>query len=92
MPGSVIETYAEDVLKDNLKSFDMGLVLGIEYQFNNRIFVEARYTTSFFNQLTSKLDISSVEAESTKMDWKDELGIRPSVRYSSLQIGIGYRF
>ena len=81
-----------DFLADNLKKFDIGATLGVEYAFKNGIFVDARYNISFLNKLKSEIDPSAIYEGDEKINIKDELGVQPKIKYSSIQIGVGFRF
>ena len=93
-----IKDLAKDVVKDNIKKFDVGAALGVEYEFDCGAFIDFRYNISFLNSLKKKIDISSVdkamggEGNVDKIDVKAMTGIQPTVRYSAIQVGLGYRF
>lgn len=83
---------AGDLLKDNVKGFDIGASLGAEYRFNNGLFVDFRYTFSFMNKIKSDLDLSAIDTETEDMNYDDAIGITPRAKSSAIQFGLGYRF
>ena len=100
-----IKNVCSDLMGDNLKKFDVGATLGIEYAFKNGLFIDARYNISFINKLKKDLDYSAFAdyvngfegmegtiSGETSVKMKDALGVQPKIRYSSVQFGIGFRF
>ena len=100
-----IKDVCSDLMGDNLKKFDVGATLGIEYAFKNGLFIDARYNISFINKLKKDLDYSAFAdyvnglegmegtiSGETSVKMKDALGVQPKIRYSSIQFGIGFRF
>lgn len=101
LPFSKIESVLSDIVKDNINKLDVGASFGVEYQFTGGFFIDARYSFSFFNTLTKKYDLSSItsafpaepgDLDSFKGNWTDMIGVRPKLKYSAFQIGIGVRF
>ena len=100
-----IKDVCSDLMADNLKKFDVGATLGIEYAFKNGLFIDAHYNISFINKLKKDLDYSAFAdyvngfegmegtiSGETSVKMKDTLGVQPKIRYSSVQFGIGFRF
>lgn len=90
-----MKTGIDDLLKDNLNKFTLGVNLGAEYKFTagllQNFFVDARYSCSVTNAMATKLDMNSVNPGET-YDVPANEGITPFLRYSNIQFGIGYRF
>lgn len=86
----------KDVVNDNLLKFDVGAALGVEYAFCNGIFIDAKYNFSFLNSLKKTIDMTAINKISGQttpdVKLKDVIGVQPTVKYSSIQIGVGYRF
>lgn len=92
-----ITDYAGEIVNDNLKKLDAGLVFGMEYKFPCGFFIDGRYSMSLMNSMKSdfmlpandKLGIPEVTGS-----WEDLIGanIQPKAKYSSFQLGIGYMF
>lgn len=80
-----------DLLSKNLKKFDIGATLGVEYAFTNGLFIDARYIISFLNKMKHDIDASSTE-DNDGVVTNDGFKIKPKLRYSSVQIGVGFRF
>ena len=98
-----LKDVAKDLVNDNLKKFDVGASLGVEYAFDCGLFIDARYNFSFLNSLKKKLDPTAINdfanrldpdagANLPEYDVKAETGVQPTVRYSALQVGVGFRF
>lgn len=89
-----LTTAGEDLLKDNLNKFTLGMNLGAEYKFTagmfQNFFVDARYSCSLTNALKTKWDMSSQGGGTVDMPGTE--GVTPFLRYSNIQLGIGYRF
>lgn len=94
-----------DVIADNYVNLDFGASIGVEYEFSFGGFIEARYNHSFFNavpkvlspkvvnDLNKKNDETWTEADAIEdIDIIKEIGIMPTARRSSIQIGVGFRF
>lgn len=85
----------EDLLSDNLNKFTLGFVLGAEYKFTcgalKNFFVDARYGCSLTNAMKTTLDLNATNPGATyNMPASD--GLTPFLRFSNVQVGIGYRF
>ena len=96
-------TLVKDLAKDNLRKFDVGATLGVEYAFSWGLFIEARYNFSFLNSLKKDSDPAGInkffalqgmpeDEYYPTINLKDRFGFQPFMRYSALQIGVGYRF
>lgn len=83
--------YAKDLIKDNIKKFDVGAAMGVEYAFKSGLFIDLHYNISLMNSLKKDIDASSVGGPSS-INVKKNTGVQPTVRYSALQLGVGFRF
>lgn len=81
---------AKTIIDKSLHKFDVGAALGVEYAFKNGLFIDLRYNISFLNSLKNEIDLSALEMGEVNL--KDEIGAQPTVKYSSFQIGVGFRF
>lgn len=87
---SDIKKTGKQLIEDNMRRFDVGVALGVEYKFCNGVFIDVRYNMSLLNSLGK-----DVEFNGERATWKDLFqgyDIQPSLKYSALQIGVGYRF
>lgn len=91
-----IESIGNDLMKDNMTKFLVGLNLGIEYKFTKgmlqNFFVDARYSVTLNNAMSKEIDRTSIDSNMPDMDIPASLGVSPFLRASNLQIGFGYRF
>lgn len=82
-----------DIVSDNQNKFDFGLTAGVEYKFVSGFFIDARYTISMLDGVKDKLKVKSeLLNQNIDIKYKDMYGIEPKVRFSSFQVGLGYRF
>ena len=91
-----IESIGNDLLKDNMTKFLVGLNLGVEYKFTKgmleNFFVDARYSVTLNNAMAKKIDRTSIDPNMPDIDIPASMGVNPFLRASNLQIGFGYRF
>lgn len=89
-----LTSQVDDFLEDNLNKFTLGMSLGAEYKFTQgmfqNFFIDARYSCSLTNAIATKLDMSA--SSGGTMDVPGTNGVSPFLRYSNMQLGIGYRF
>lgn len=90
--NGIIENEAEDLLDENLRKINFGLILGVQYSLENNIFFEACYKTQLSNSIKDDLDTSSINGSADNMNWEEYYGTKPSSRKSSFQITVGYKF
>lgn len=82
LPGEAqVNESGEDDIKDSLKKISLGLNLGLGYNFQNNLFIQARYHMGLS-------DISDYEDEMGE-DFEGEL---EKIKNSGFQVSLGYRF
>jgi len=102
----VITDTADELLKVNINKLGVGVSFGAEYAFDCGLFIEARYNLGLLNSLKKEYDFGvfvdidfypdddgdGVPDIPMKGEWKDLIAVQPALKYSSFQIGIGFRF
>jgi len=93
IPADDIKGYAKDILNDNLNKLNVGLSFGVEYDFDCGLFIDARYNFGLLNSLKKDYKVA-IDDLGFNMDgnYKDSFGIEPKMKYSSIQVGLGYKF
>lgn len=84
---SDIKKTGKKLIEDNVNRFDLGATVGMEYRLCNGIFFDFRYNISLLNSLNDKVKIDGETST-----WEEAIGVQPKLKYSALQIGVGYRF
>lgn len=87
---------AKEIIENNTNKFDYGLSFGVEYSFK-KLFIDVKYNYSLSNRLKDKVDLSGVGTTQDIKEIEDEVNtainiLKPHLRNSSLQFGLGYRF
>jgi len=76
-----------DAMDENSNKFNLGFSFGAEYVFDGGFFIDTRYNVGLLNVLSKEVKYGGV----VYLDW-DEVGVMPTLKYSSFHIGVGYRF
>ncbi len=98
VPSSTYSDVADELLGDLIKSFNLGLSFGLEYEFQSGVFIDARYNVAVLNKFKNNMELGDIKingsyvapGETTTIE--DVIGTKVKVRDRFLQVGVGYRF